>query len=128
MPLSQGSVAPIPSNRKPKITDNLQMGANSSKITGDGYMEDLQERLKQAFLEELCRRPSTGLTEVRRDGKDDTAIAAVISKEFNRCVGNMSEADFMYHMRTFASACWVRAIKYYLHSNTCLIFIVAEAH
>ena len=104
------------------------MGANSSKIAGDGYMEDLQERLKQAFLEELCRRPSTGLTEVRRDGKDDTAIAAVISKEFNRCVGNMSEADFMYHMRTFASACWVRAIKYYLHSNTCLIFIVAEAH
>ena len=100
------------------------MGANSSKITGDGYMEDLQERLKQAFLEELCRRPSTGLTEVRRDGKDDTAIAAVISKEFNRCVGNMSEADFMYHMRTFASACWVRAIKYYLHSNTCLIFIM----
>ena len=100
------------------------MGANASKITGDGYMEDLQERLKQAFLEELCRRPSTGLTEVRRDGKDDTAIAAVISKEFNRCVGNMSEADFMYHMRTFASACWVRAIKYYLHSNTCLIFIM----
>ena len=100
------------------------MGANSSKITGDGYMEDLQERLKQAFLEELCRRPSTGLTEVRRDGKDDTAIAAVISKESNRCVGNMSEADFMYHMRTFASACWVRAIKYYLHSNTCLIFIM----
>ena len=87
------------------------MGANSSKIAGDGYMEDLQERLKQAFLEELCRRPSTGLTEVRRDGKDDTAIAAVISKEFNRCVGNMSEADFMYHMRTFASACWVRYIN-----------------
>ena len=87
------------------------MGANSSKITGEGYMEDLQERLKQAFLEELCRRPLTGLTEVRRDGKDDAAIAAVISKEFNRCVGNMSEADFMYHMRTFASACWVRYIN-----------------
>ena len=94
------------------------MGANSSKITGDGYMEDLQERLKQAFLEELCRRPSTGLTEVRRDGKDDTAIAAVISKEFNRCVGNMSEADFMYHMRTFASACWVR----YKNTTSKLIF------
>ena len=82
--------------------------AHSSKMENDGYMGDLQDRLKQAFLEELCRRPNIGLTEVRRDGKDNSAIAAVIVKEFNRCSGSMSEADFMYHMRTFSSACWVR--------------------
>ena len=84
--------------------------ANSSKMANDGYMGDLQDRLKQAFLEELCRRPNIGLTEVRRDGKDNAAVAAVIVKEFNRCSGNMSEADFMYHMRTFSSACWVGII------------------
>ena len=84
------------------------MGAgHSSKMGDDGYMGDLQERLKQAFLEELCRRPNTGLTEVRREGKDNAAIAAVIKKEFDRCADHMGEADFMYHMRTFSSACWV---------------------
>ena len=82
--------------------------ATSSNMTNDTYTDDLGERLKKAFLDELCKRPSVGLTEVRRDGKDDAAIAQVISKEFHRCVGNMAEAEFMYHMRTFASACWVR--------------------
>ena len=84
------------------------MGAGqSSKMGLDGYAGDLQERLKQAFLEELCRRPNSGLTEVRRDGKDNAAIALVIKKEFERCADHMGEADFMYHMRTFSSACWV---------------------
>lgn len=73
-------------------------------MTGNGFMNDLQDRLKHAFLRELCRRLWAGFTEVRRDGKDNAAIATVISTEFNRCVGNSSEADFMYHMRTFASA------------------------
>ena len=55
------------------------MGAgHSSKMVNDGYMDDLQERLKQAFLEELCRRPHKGLTEVRRDGKDNAAIASIV--------------------------------------------------
>ena len=81
--------------------------ANSSKMANDNYMSDLQPRLKQAFLEELCRRPNIGMTEVRRDGKDDSAISAVISEEFNRCYGTMNEADFMYHMKTFSCACWV---------------------
>merc|ERR1712038_1343568 len=98
-------VSPVPSRRI--INSNYSMGAaNSSKMANDGYMGDLQDRLKQAFLEELCRRPNIGLTEVRRDGKDNAAVAAVIVKEFNRCSGNMSEADFVYHMRTFSSACW----------------------
>jgi len=97
--------SPVPSRRI--INGNYSMGAaQSRKMENDGYMGDLQDRLKQAFLEELCRRPNIGLTEVRRDGKDNSAIAAVIVKEFNRCSGSMSEADFMYHMRTFSSACW----------------------
>ena len=82
--------------------------ASSSSMANDIYTDDLGERLKKAFLDELCKRPSIGLTEVRRDGKDNAAIASVITKEFDRCVGNMAEAEFMYHMRTFASACWVR--------------------
>ena len=82
--------------------------ANSGKMANDCYMNDLQPRLKKAFLEELCRRPNTGITEVRRDGKDNAAVAAVIAKEFDRCCGSMNETDFMHHMRTFASACWVR--------------------
>ena len=92
-----------------KIVDcYYSMGAaNSSKMANDNYMSDLQPRLKQAFLEELCRRPNIGMTEVRRDGKDNGAISAVISEEFNRCYGTMNEADFMYHMKTFSSACWV---------------------
>ena len=93
--------------------------ANSSMMANDGYMGDLQDRLKQAFLEELCRRPNIGLTEVRRDGKDNASVAAVIVKEFNRCAGSMSEADFMYHMRTFSSACWVSTILYYFSTNIC---------
>merc|ERR1711981_1302119 len=80
------------------ISNSYSMGAgHSGKMGDDGYMGDLQERLKQAFLEELCRRPNTGLTEVRRDGKDNAAIASVIKKEFERCVDHMGEADFMYH-------------------------------
>ena len=100
--------------------------AQSSTLANDDYTLDLQERLKQAFLEELCKRPSVGLTEVRRDGKDDAAIAGVITKEFNRCVGQMSESEFMYHMRTFSSATWVRVfmIIFILEFFDIKIFII----
>ena len=54
---------------------------------------------------------------VRRDGKDNAAIANVITKEFHRCVGNMAETNFMNHMRIVASACWVRV------SKTLLLFL-----
>ena len=84
------------------------MGSGQSiEMGNDDYNGDLQERMKKVFLEELCRRPNTGLTEVRRDGKDDAAMASVIKKEFDRCVGQMGEADFVYHMRTYSAACWV---------------------
>jgi hypothetical protein len=84
------------------------MGSGHSiEMGNDGSNGDLQERLKQVFLEELCRRPNTELTEVRRDGKDNDAMASLIKKEFDRCVGQMEEANFVYHMRTYSSACWV---------------------
>ena len=34
---------------------------------------------RKAFLAELCQRPPTGLTEVRRDGKDNRTVATVIT-------------------------------------------------
>ena len=36
------------------------------------------------LLEKICERPS-GLTEVRRDGKDNAAVIRVIQEEFKRC-------------------------------------------
>ena len=64
-------------------------------------------RLRNSYLKELCSRPSVGLTEVRRDGKDDAAIAKVINDEFNRCNQIMSPSEFDRHMRTFTKGCWV---------------------
>ena len=81
--------------------------AVTSVGTGDIYSDDLSSRLKAAFLKELISRPSRGLTEVRRDGKDNAAIAKVITKEFDRCAETMDQMEFVYHMRTYATACWV---------------------
>ena len=72
------------------------------------YSDDLNARLKTAFIQELCKRPeNVGLTEVRRDGKDNDAIAKVITEEANRCSESMDQMEFVYHMRTYATACWV---------------------
>ena len=79
---------------------------NATGITSV-YSDDLNSRLKGAFLQELCQRPSVGLTEVRRDGKDNAAIGKVIKEEFNRCSEIMDQMEFVYHMRTYATACWV---------------------
>lgn len=82
------------------------MSVALSNMSGD-YAGDLHGRLKAAFLDELCRRPATGLTEVRRDGKDTAAIGAVIRKEFTRCAaGDMAQGNIIAHMTTFASGCW----------------------
>ena len=67
--------------------------------------------MKTAFLHELCARPSAGLTEVRRDGKDNAAIAKVITKEFDRCAEIMDQMELVYHMRTYAVACWVSFVR-----------------
>jgi protein-tyrosine phosphatase len=60
----------------------------------------------EAFLQEMCKRPKGGMTEVRRDGKDNAAVAKVIAKESKRCAKTMEKQDFESHMRTFSSACW----------------------
>ena len=59
------------------------------------------------MLAVLSKRPN-GLTEIRRDGKDNDAVIRVIKKELERCEQNgMSGEDLRTHMETFSSACWV---------------------
>jgi len=82
------------------------MGASASLSTGDVLSEDLDGRLVSAFLDELCRRPASGLTEVRRDGKDNKAVAAVIQKEFQRSFAMYKQKEFVSHMKSYAAACW----------------------
>jgi len=86
-----------------------QAAANSTVIIssqGDVFSEDINTRLKKAFLATLCRRPTVGLTEVRRDGKDNMAVARVIKKEFLHRMEIMEQSDFINHMHTYAAACW----------------------
>ena len=84
------------------------MALNSTtNQTTDKMAEDFDLRLKTAFLNELCQRPSVGLTEVRRDGKDSTAISKVITNEFNRSHQVLSVSECVKHMETFARGCWV---------------------
>merc|ERR1719431_421284 len=84
--------------------------ANSNTVIisseGDVFAEDINSRLKKAFLATLCRRPTVGLTEVRRDGKDNMAVARVIRKEFLHRMDIMEQSDFINHMHTYAAACW----------------------
>ena len=59
------------------------------------------------MFEKLCKRPS-GLTEVRRDGKDNDSVIKVIKQEFEKCQENgLQGEELQKHMETFASACWV---------------------
>jgi hypothetical protein len=45
--------------------------------------------------------------QVRRDGKDNVAVAKVIRKEFLHRMDIMEQSEFISHMHTYASACWV---------------------
>ena len=59
------------------------------------------------MLGKFCERPS-GLTEVRRDGKDDDAIVGVIKEEYQSCKEKgLSDEQIDKHMEIFASGCWV---------------------
>jgi len=53
---------------------------------------------------------STGLTEVRRDGKDNLAVGKVIKAEFERRMTSSSgpgtKKKFVKRMREYAAACW----------------------
>ena len=71
--------------------------------------EDLTERLKKSFLDQLTTRPTSGMTEVRRDGKDDAAVAKVIRAEFDRALTVFrKQRHFVDHMQAYASSAWVR--------------------
>ena len=86
-------------------SDNSKTVIISSR--DNNIAEDISSRLKKSFLLTLCRRPTVGLTEVRRDGKDNAAVAKVIKKEFMLKMDVMDQQEFINHMHTYASACWV---------------------
>ncbi len=69
--------------------------------------DEFSEEWRHDFLEELTRRPQ-GLTEVRRDGKDNEAIAKVIRAELKRRLAqeNKKKVKLERRMREFAYATW----------------------
>ena len=83
-----------------KIVSEIKKKTNTSK------QPDISTTMA---LETVCERPS-GLTEVRRDGKDNAAVIRVIKEEYRQCKekNEMSDLQLTEHMRSFAAACWVR--------------------
>lgn len=71
-------------------------------------MADFSPEWQKKFLIDILRRPE-GLTEVRRDGKDNAAIARVIKAEFDRRIklGPRNKERFTRRMEEFAHACWL---------------------
>ena len=69
---------------------------------------DMSKEWLRKFLTDICRRPDEGLTEVRRDGKDDAAVRAVIRQEFDRRLeeGPANRKKFEHRMREYAQAAW----------------------
>jgi predicted component of type VI protein secretion system len=47
--------------------------------------QDFSQEWREIILKSLCERPP-GLTEVRRDGKDDAAVTSVIREELRRLI------------------------------------------
>ena len=86
-----------------KIIAEIRKKTNTSK------QPDITLLDTTMVLETVCERPS-GLTEVRRDGKDNAAVIRVIREEYSRCKEKkeMSDSELTKHMRNFAAACWVR--------------------
>ena len=88
----------------------LQKDNENANVLSKDISTRLENKLlkEKTLLKELCKRPLKGLTEVRRDGKDNEAIARVIKKEFLRCIDFMSQPEFVNHMHIYAYGCWVR--------------------
>ena len=74
---------------------------------GDRISEEINQRLKRNFLLTLCSRPREGVTEVRRDNKDNAAVSKVIKKEFLSKQDVMDPQEFISHMHAYASSAWV---------------------
>ena len=83
---------------------------------GDKISEEINQRLKRNFLLTLCSRPKEGVTEIRRDNKDNAAVSKVIKKEFLSKQDVMDPQDFISHMHAYASAAWVRHLEMF-HSH-----------
>lgn len=78
-------------------------------MTCNGDDKDWSPKWRDCFLHELTARPK-GMTEVRRDGKDDAVISKVIAAELDRRLAGGSDdkkkAKFEAGMRDYAAACW----------------------
>jgi len=96
-------------------------------MTCNGDDKDWSPKWRECFLHELTARPKA-MTEVRRDGKDDSVIANVIAAELDRRLGGANDekkkfsvvrkppgmgywpsdgkAKFEAGMRDYAAACW----------------------
>ena len=83
--------------------------AEIKKKTNTSKQPDISLLDTTMVLETVCERPS-GLTEVRRDGKDNAAVIRVIKEEYRRCKEKkeMSDLQLTEHMHNFAAGCWVR--------------------
>ena len=101
--LVQDKVKKFSKEKSKKIITEIKKKANSTRQPGTetGLFDT------NLLLETLCERPS-GLTEVRRDGKDNNAVVRIIKQEFKRCEEKgMTEYELTTHMQSFASASWV---------------------
>ena len=104
--LVQDKVKKFSKEKSKKIISEIKKKSNSTKHQSieTGLIDT------KLILETLCERP-TGLTEVRRDGKDNNAVVVIIQQEFKRCEEKgMSDSDLTTHMQSFASASWVCAM------------------
>ena len=91
-------------SQQPGKDDNKMIYISSQ---GDKISEEINQRLKRNFLLTLCSRPREGVTEVRRDNKDNAAVSKVIKKEFLSKQDVMDPQDFISHMHAYASSAWV---------------------
>lgn len=71
-------------------------------------MSEITKDWSKKFLADICRRPEDGLTEVRRDDKDNAAVRAVIRQEFSRRLAEVpkNRKKFEHRMKEYAQACW----------------------
>ena len=92
-----------------KILAEIKKKTNTSKQPDNSLLDTTM------VLETVCERPN-GLTEVRRDGKDNAAVIRVIKEEYRRCKEKkeMSDLQLTEHMHNFAAGCWVRNLLKFL--------------
>ena len=98
----QDMIKQFSKEKSKKIVAEIKKKTNTSKQPDISLLDTTK------VLETVCERPK-GLTEVRRDGKDNAAVILVIKEEYRRCKEKkeMSDLQLTEHMHNFAAGCWV---------------------